>query len=520
LIPFKIFVILVKECLKSLVWKDAWSMSKRTLFLFIFLSLVTISGSQSIISAPSTDQPYFTPETVTPGLLDFNKELLVNPGKGWIIYGHGDFWQPGVNSNPFEGQTEETWAAASVGYYRFVWNDIQPNNETEYDWSPIDKALAECKARGKKFAFGIMNANSSTNWKYMTPKWVFDAGAQYVDCTVADTYDSNKTYHQLIPVWNDPVFIGKLRTFVNALAARYDGNPDVAFIDIRSYGNWGENHVRWGITGSQPISTEDFEKYHLQTYLDAFHKTLLVTADSEKDIGASDGSFLMSAAAFQWACDHGIAGRNDGIIFPRDNKGGPTGALKLRKYKDRLPVILEFWGPFKLMRDRGYWNDFYLRDDVETAYATYCVLGYFDNDGAIMYKEKKDLVAKIGNRMGYYFILKKASFDNQGNLCLQWQNKGVAPIFIPAYLAVALIDPNTGAVVEKQWLADSNPRNWSPGKTVSENATFSFSAHSGTYKLAIGLFSDKESANPDIQLGIQGKNPQGWYVLSDMPESK
>ena len=45
------------------------------------------------------------------------------------------------------------------------------------------------------------------------------------------------------PDYDDPVFLEKLDRFLAAAAARYDGNPEVAFIDVGSFGVWGEGHT-------------------------------------------------------------------------------------------------------------------------------------------------------------------------------------------------------------------------------------------------------------------------------------
>jgi hypothetical protein len=49
------------------------------------------------------------------------------------------------------------------------------------------------------------------------------------------------------PLWDPgfrrPVFLAKLENFLKAMAARYDGNPNVAYIDIGSFGLWGEGHT-------------------------------------------------------------------------------------------------------------------------------------------------------------------------------------------------------------------------------------------------------------------------------------
>ena len=80
--------------------------------------------------------------------------------------------------------------------------------------------------------------SSSTQYNYITPEWVFDAGAESYE------YTSSSGFTQIIPVWTDEIFIEKMQNFVAALGERYNGNENIAWIDIRNYGNWGEQHLR------------------------------------------------------------------------------------------------------------------------------------------------------------------------------------------------------------------------------------------------------------------------------------
>jgi hypothetical protein len=76
---------------------------------------------------------------------------------------------------------------------------------------------------------------------YATPKWVQDAGAKGTD------FEFGKGPKPGGPLWDpdylDPVFLAKLDRFLAAMALRYDGNPNVAFIDVGSFGMWGEGHT-------------------------------------------------------------------------------------------------------------------------------------------------------------------------------------------------------------------------------------------------------------------------------------
>ena len=80
--------------------------------------------------------------------------------------------------------------------------------------------------------------------RYATPEWVEKAGAKGYNFTPGQL-DENGAFWE--PDYNDPVFLEKLDHFLAAMAARYDGNPEVAFIDVGSFGVWGEGHL-WAST--------------------------------------------------------------------------------------------------------------------------------------------------------------------------------------------------------------------------------------------------------------------------------
>ena len=130
------------------------------------------------------------------------EDILLNPGKGMVYYGK-------TNDSSYDEIT-------SIGYYRFNWCDIEPE-EGEYNWSVIDKAIESFASSGKKFAFGVKCASSvSTSPQYITPKWVFDAGAEGITSEVT-FWQTGETSTQTIPVWTDEIFLEKLHDFIEAL---------------------------------------------------------------------------------------------------------------------------------------------------------------------------------------------------------------------------------------------------------------------------------------------------------------
>ena len=211
--------------------------------------------------------------------------MLLNPGKGWVQY---------------YGTDKYTDDYISVGYTRWPWADIEPK-EGRFNWKAIDDFIRLFQGHAKKAAFGVMNVSTGLG-QYVTPKWVFDAGA--VPLGVSD--NSSPTGRQMIPkTWDDPVFLKKFKTFVQALGRRYDGHPELAFIDIRSYGNWGEGHTGMldapGIVLTPP---ENLKNNYFLPYFKAFPHTQLIVPW---------GSNFYDAV-YDWAVNQGAGMRRDGIL--------------------------------------------------------------------------------------------------------------------------------------------------------------------------------------------------------------
>ena len=105
--------------------------------------------------------------------------MLVNPGKGWVQY---------------YGPDKYTKDYISVGYTRMAWSAIEPK-PGQFNWKEIDDFMRAFKRYDKKSAFGVMNVSTGIGQQYITPKWVFDAGA--APLAVPDA--SSPTGQQIIP---------------------------------------------------------------------------------------------------------------------------------------------------------------------------------------------------------------------------------------------------------------------------------------------------------------------------------
>lgn len=455
------------------------------LSVFLFLLFVLILGTTNSYSQEKST-------VVFPAL---SNEPLINPGKGWVLFG---------NAN---GQPKELVDLCGLGYNRYNWSTIEPK-EGEYRWEIIEKDIKSWAAIGRQFAFGIMGANTSSREFWITPKWVFDAGAKY------DTYDlvnpkmntTGVAGKKLVPLFDDPVYMEKLKNLIDAMGKRFDGDPNIAFIDIRSYGNWGEGHM--GPFRKHEISTETY-KQQIAWFRQAFSKTLLALPGGNKILND-----------YEWVVEQGITVRRDGICG--NSNGSETEACI-----DKFPGIFELYTTYSSLKELGWWDGiqdkwkrgYKLVDCVERGKPSWCDLSRGYKPAQIFLKEQADLVYKLANRLGYHIVIHKATFPKtitagkSFTTTIEWENKGVASMFVPAKAAFALIS-SEHKIISIAHADRSIPREWKSDtpKIVEDSPVFK-DVPVGQYQFAVGLLRLEDGNKPVIKLGIDLPVVDGWYLL-------
>lgn len=357
-----------------------------------------------------------------------SEKVLLNPGKGMV-------YRRATNNSKYDD-------IISVGYYRFNWGDIE-SEEGNYNWEIIDNAISKYVKANKKFAFGIMNVNSSSSKQYVTPKWVFDAGAKGTSQNLT-FWENNKQVTQIIPDWKDEIFLNKLNNFIKELAKRYDGNENIAYIDIRSYGNWGEQHLG-GLTIKEDITSEELKELYIKPYKEAFKETLLVNPWGKKEYNQT----------YQWAIDNGVSIRRDGIFQYSD---GTECAMAYGK----LPTIFEYTSNYNWMKQNNYWSQENLLRYIEIGKPSYLE---FDEE---MYKENENFIKMIANKIGYYFKFKGAEYKNktttkeETEIKLNFINEGVAPLYEPCTVYIGLLNKDYKLV--KKYKTDIDAHTWMPNE--------------------------------------------------------
>jgi hypothetical protein len=164
-----------------------------------------------------------------------------------------------------------------------------------------------------------------------------------------------------------------------------------------------------------------------------------------------------------------------------------------------------------------------LREAVEIGKPTYIAMPVCEGGGLLdVHKKELPLIKELTNRMGYHFVLKRAEYpeyiyvNKATKINFTWENKGVAPIYIPCVLGIGLLDEK-GEVVEKYWPAQSDPKEWYPDKEIIESVNVVFNdVKPEKYNLCVGLFNQAGDQSPTIRIASEGAMINSWYQLGEV----
>ncbi len=384
----------------------------------------------TVIGAPAATAE---PDRVTVQPQD-TRQALINPSMGWtlhyysnIITNYGSRLAPSDLVSDFPGM--------STIYLRVPWSFLEPN-EGQFDWSLLDTPAQRWIEVGKQIALRI---TCSESWlRYATPKWVEQAGAKGYNFTPGKGTCDDGLFWE--PDYGDPVFLKKLDAFLHVLATRYDGNPNVAFIDIGSYGVWGEGHT---FSSTRRTYDDSVKRKHIDLYRNHFQKTLLALNDDFVGPGVRAGR----APLTDYAMAHGITLRDDSILVQPPPRSWYHAELA-RAFWPHLPVILEHehYGPSK---QKKAWSGALLLKSVEDYHASYMSIHWWPRE---LLEENRPAIDQINLRLGYRLRLQQASWPQRVRLNQSftfrsvWTNAGVAPCYPGGHVAVTLKDAAGGLV--------------------------------------------------------------------------
>ncbi len=364
-------------------------------------------------------------------------EALVNPGMGWTLHFYSNQIK-NYGSKLEPSDTLDDWPGLSVIYLRVPWAFLEPQ-ESEFNWSLFDTPSQRWIPKGKKIAIRV---SCSESWmRNATPKWVQDAGAKGVE------FQFGKGPKPGGPLWDpdylDPIFLQKLDHFLAAMARRYDGNPQVAFIDIGSFGMWGEGHTGASSRLSEELTLE-IAKRHMDLHLKHFTKTLLCLNDDVAGSGKPGTHF----PATDYALAKGITLRDDSILVQPPPRSWYHSEMA-EAFWPQLPVILEH-EHYGSSKTRGAWGDGeLLSESVESYHASYMSIHWWPREEL---NDNRAVIERINRRLGYRLQLREISWPAEVQagkaftVETTWANAGVARCYGGGFWAFTLKDEKAGIV--------------------------------------------------------------------------
>ncbi len=429
---------------------------------------------------------------------------LTNPHKGFTVPTEAAWtFDPGFEYGPHGSLNNKAWDLVTYGSGYQQWNKLNPAKGV-YDWSELEELLDALTAHNMGYALRVFpyspsfirdDSTPEENYDW-TPKYVYEAGAKKITARYKENNAS-----AAVPVWDDSVYLHYAKEFATALAAKYDGDPRIEYIDVRSFGEWGEWHVS-NLDGSHMPSVE-IQKDMLKHYASVFKKSLLVLP--------SDGY----GDVYTYALSLGITKRDDCLI------GIPGTADSLvRAYEANMPTVAENCGGYAIMLNYtdvipgGYlrWTPERWVDAIRTAHLTYYVLDQdFDDCGYRFYNDNKALADSMTKVLGYNFTVESAELltvatPTAGNsadaaagnaetstLNITVRNTGVAPCFFDVYMVAEFVD-STGEA-----LAQIGETVRIPKGTFKDESSQDFAF---TYKVAAGKANVATRPGTSIALSL------------------
>jgi len=441
--------------------------------------------------------------------------FLDNPGIGW---------QYDINEN--SDYFPETVAYSNR--QEIGWKILNPA-EGLYNWSALDSQLSEAVSAGKKYSFRVYTMAGESFGSHKVPAWVLEKGALILPSGEPDY--SNCVYQE---EW------GK---FVQELISRYDGNPNIAFVDISGYGNfnewsWQDTQTQWddlweasytaGTAGSETMSTIDSQAR--RRLVDIFiggdfaghqcrDENGMIQTLNYSYQGFVSTQLVMPYAGIVQSTQYVLTRRSD-VGFRYDSLGRNSNSdvskisEEISQIWQNAPVVYEFTNPDEL--------DFEFA--VELLDTTHASLIH-NNE----YSQSKANLQKLLLNVGYRYVLRSGWLDIQPypkgkmDVSMVWQNIGVAPSYPKMKqdfrLYFYIVDQAGNVVADypiqgdiSAWMPASSSIEPAPDYEIHQTLTLPPAISPNTYNLMVSII-DVTTGRP-LNLAFTGNDGTGKYYLA------
>jgi hypothetical protein len=216
-----------------------------------------------------------------------SEQPVANYGRGLVTYITADMGPDEIKADNLSQAIEDLirFPLGQLIYVRPTWREIQPH-PGRLDFPDYLKLIFDtARKNNKRIGFRIQMSAPDYWHAPALPDFVLDRvprvdllGASPQDKAASQRFlDNPNSRYQ--PRFDHPFFQQAFRELVGLLAAKFNGNPLIEFIDTFMYGFWGEGHT-WPFSNNPFPDDQTAERTWvdmLQVQLDAFTKTPLLT---------------------------------------------------------------------------------------------------------------------------------------------------------------------------------------------------------------------------------------------------
>jgi hypothetical protein len=239
--------------------------------------------------------PQYQPDAAIPGdevvmTTTPSDDPVPNYGKGLVTYITADQGTDEIKSDNIPQAIEDLvrFPLGDLLYIRPTWKEVQPRPGKIQLPEYLKLVFELAKKNNKRIGLRVQMSAPDYTHDSALPDFVLDRVPKVdlvlnnnnnkEDLAAAQRY-LNNPHGRYQPRFDDPFFQQAFQELVGALAAEFNGNPAIEFIDTFMYGFWGEGHT-W------PFSNNPFPDYQtaectwikmLEVQLENFTKTPLLT---------------------------------------------------------------------------------------------------------------------------------------------------------------------------------------------------------------------------------------------------
>ena len=449
---------------------------KRISICFVMMVLIAASACQKHGTDVDDQQD-------DEAVLQESDEILANPFKGFV---------PWIGS-------ENTAYPTQLQYGNFTWKDLEPSPGV-FNKARFEKDWGNITQTGRRVGFRVNACEPGERGHIDIPQWLADQGVPLRAYAIDGSYG-------LAPDWNDPRFLLAHHDFLMALGARYDADPRVAWIDIGSYGFWGEWHV---YLNDSLAASQATRQAILEDYFTAF--------PTKPKVIAFDDDF-----ATQYVTSRGGGIRNDCLGTSDSNDwyltslNGIDPGLNDRVWKTAI-ISGEFCGS-----DQGALQGTTNRFDLNYQFIQkthWSFIGPAGGDLEPLDANHRKNLDRLYKKLGYRFVLHKAEFNasvKRGEkwvLQMQVENVGVAPFYFDWPLVIYLIDD--AGIVAVQTILPEDIRGWLPGlNSFTASIPIAVDLTVGVYHVGIAIH-DPITGKPGVRFANKNRDAQWRYLLGQV----